>query len=77
MGSSQNAGRGRGVFFFPKFSVLIFVVILLYCYFLMFAIFPSSLVQISQTNKEHTKATKGTSFDFRNEENFRLKLRLR
>ena len=51
-GSSQNAGSGSGsgsgVFFFPNFFVSIFVVILLYCYFLMFGIFSSSVVEISQ-----------------------------
>ena len=42
---------------------------------IMFGIFPSFTVEISQKSMEHTEATKGTSlFVFRNSENFRLKL---
>ena len=51
----QGLGRGRGVFLFPTFFVSIFVVILLYCYFRMFGIFPSFMMEISQINKEHSE----------------------
>ena len=48
-GPGPEPGVGVGVsLFFQKFFVSIFVVILPYCYFLMFGIFPSSMLEISQ-----------------------------
>ena len=61
-GRGLRRGPGRGVVFFSNFFfVSIFVAILLYCYFRIFGIFPSFMAEISQKNKEHTEATKGTS----------------
>ena len=61
LGSSQNAGPGPGCLFFSKFFCLNF------CSHspVMFGIFPSFMVEISQKNMEHTEGTKGTSL-FRN-----------
>ena len=55
LGSSQNA-RGRGVFFFSNFMN--------FCRHspIMFGIFPSFTVEISQKSMEHTEATKLREF---------------
>ena len=62
-GSSQNAGPGsggQGVSFSSNFFfVSIFVVILLYCYFRMFGIFPLFIVEISQKIWNVRKLRKG------------------
>ena len=48
-------------FFFQNFFVIIVFAILLYCYFRIFGIFPSFMVESSKKNKEHMEAMKGTS----------------
>ena len=53
-GSSLNAGSGSGCLFFP-----IFFVIRLYCYFRMFGIFPSFMVEISKKTRRSIKAYTG------------------
>ena len=56
-GSSQNAGPGPGsgyLFFFVSFFfVSIFVVILQYCYFRMFGIVPSFMIEIKKKKKRN------------------------
>ena len=59
--NTRVVGVGVGVSFFPNLFVSIFV-ILLYCYFSIFGIFPSFMAEISQKNMEHTEATKSLFF---------------